>query len=242
MLTNSERGGDALTPSPVYLPREDASLAADLRNLGIDVLSVPLQTLEILPATNPMQDADWVVITSPRTMGVLQSLGWQIPKRARIAAVSPSVAKQVQEAGYHVDRVPPHLAGMEALMEIWPEGSGRVVVPGSSLMWPGLVMGLEDKGWQPLPVSIYTLQMLEEAPEGVASAWQRGEFSGVVVASGSVALAISRLLGFRDDIPVVAVGVSAQDVLASAGVQVSASTRSEDSTSVAEAIRSVTTW
>lgn len=202
------------------------------------VTCAPLQRLEVLRAEDRFPAVDWVAITSPRTVTALRRLEWRIPDGMKLAAAGPEATEALEQDGYHVDLVPPELAGPAALLEAFPAGTGRVIVPGSALSWPRFITGLQSKGWDARLLPVYTMPVLDHAPEQLSEQWRNGEFDAVVVTSGSAVLAFGKLLGWLPDIPVIAVGESAAAVLDSAGIGYAACTLSYDVASVHGAVAS----
>ena len=216
----------SLAEARILVPREDGAMAAGLREAGLTVDAVPLQRRIVLDVSSTLDGADWLAFTSTRAVKSINELGWTLPREAKIAAIGPGTASALEELGYTVDLVPTEEAGIHALLDVFPEGEGRVLVPGSALLAPNMVAGLQQKGYKAQLIPIYTMQVLPEAPQDVAEAWREGRYDAVVVLSGSNALAMGQLLGWRDDVPVIAVGDSAARVLERAKVDVAGRTDS----------------
>ena len=209
-----------LAKARILVPREEGGVSRGLRALGLDVTSVMLQRVQVLDVSSTLDGADWVAFTSVRAVRSVAQLGWMLPKGAKVAAVGPGTAEAVREMGYHVDLVPEGSAGVNALLAIWPEGEGNVLVPGSALLAPGFVAGLQAKGWNAQLIPVYTMQLLHEAPADIRELWEEGAFDAVIIMSGSGAFAVGRLLGWNPAVRVFAVGDSASKVLERAGVRV----------------------
>jgi hydroxymethylbilane synthase len=216
----SPRRVTKLSEARILVPREEGPLARGLRSLGLNVTTAMLQRVEVLDVSSTLEGADWVVFTSIRAVESIVKLGWTLPKEAKVAAVGAGVAGALREMGYHVDRVPEGASGVNALLSIWPEGEGTVLIPGSALFAPGFVSGLQAKGWNAQLIPVYTMQLLHEAPTDIRELWEQGAFDAVVITSGSNAFAVGRLLGWNPDVQVFAVGESAVKVLERAGVHI----------------------
>jgi uroporphyrinogen-III synthase len=118
------------------------SLSTRLRDLGVDVIDVA--TIEIVG--DPIVDVDvgvydWVAYTSANAVARVSPVGAQ-----RVAAVGPATADAIRERGVAVDLVPRE-AIAEALVDAFPAGVGRVLVPQAERARPTLVDGLCAKGW-----------------------------------------------------------------------------------------------
>jgi uroporphyrinogen-III synthase len=135
---------------------EQASrLVAILAHLGATVVEVP--TIAIVDAPDggaALADAvaqidryDWVVLTS--TNGVqrfLAAVGGAAPAGVRVAVVGPGTADAVRAAGVEPDLLPDRFVA-EALLEVFPPGPGRVLLPQASVARPVLADGLRAAGW-----------------------------------------------------------------------------------------------
>jgi uroporphyrinogen-III synthase len=135
---------------------EQASrLVATLAHRGATVVEVP--TIVIMDAPDggaALTDAvahldryDWVVLTS--TNGVQRFLaagGSAAAAGVRIAVVGPGTADALRHGGREPDLVPERFVA-EALLEVFPPGPGRVLLPQASAARPVLADGLGAAGW-----------------------------------------------------------------------------------------------
>ena len=131
------------------------SLADRLRELGADVIEVP--TIEIVGNAVVGVDVgqyDWVAYTSANAVVRLSPVG-----AARVAAVGPSTAAAIRECGAQVDLVPER-AVAEALVDAFPAGDGRVLIPQAERARPTLAAGLRAKGWTVDVVDAYATRSL----------------------------------------------------------------------------------
>lgn len=209
-----------VTEIRVFVAREEGRMSVGLRSAGLEVDAVALQARHLLNVGGSLEGADWIVFTSTRAVASIRELGWTLPREAKLAAVGPGTADALESMGYDVELVPDRAAGVNALLDVWPEGSGTVYVPGSALLAPSFLARLQRKGYSTHLVPVYTMETLPTAPDEVAQAWHENLYDAVIIASGSNALAVGELLGWNSDVPVIAVGESAQAVLRRAHVPV----------------------
>ena len=214
----------------VFLPREAGALSKALSAAGLEVTTFPVQAPVVLVDGLDLGQADWSVVTSARTVEALQGLGGRLP--GRIAAVGKATAAALEAAGYAVDLVPGK-ANAAGLVEEFPAGTGRVVIPGSALSKPDLPEGLRELGWQVDVFPVYTMEATRE-PAELAARWRAGEFAAVVVTAGSVARVIDQRLGWPEETRVLAIGQPTAKVLNELGVAASVSP-SPDAEAVARA-------
>ena len=117
-------------------------LAALLRDLGAAVVDCPVIAIEPLPLDGAsVEGYDWVVFTSAN--GVEHS---SAPSGAQVAAVGPATADALRERGIAVDLMPDE-AVAEALVDAFPNGDGRVLLPQAKAARTVLADGLRTKGW-----------------------------------------------------------------------------------------------
>ncbi len=232
--------GHELRYSRVFLPREEGILSAAIEAAGPQVLCEPLIQRRTLRPTGNLGGADWVAVTSARTVDTLTELGWRIPGTARIAAVGPATARALESVGYVVDLVPEGPSSAADLLQAWPEGSGRVIIPGSDLSSTELVDGLRDKGYDAETLPIYTVDPVQAPSPHLAGAWNAGQFDAVIVTSGSVARAINALLGWPSGIRVLAFGQPTAAALADLDVAAAVSP-GQDPQSVVRALTDLLT-
>lgn len=209
-----------ITKARVLITREEGRLSRGLRQLGLDVTCAALQERGVLEVSSTLDGADWLAFTSVRAVDSIRELGWTLPKGVKIAAVGEGTAEALRAMGYEIDLVPDGAAGVRSLIELWPEGDGKVLVPGSALLAPSFLAALQSKGWNAQLVPVYTMHVARSAPADLVEQWQQGEFDAVIVTSGSNALATGRLLGWSDDVIVFALGDSARLVLERAGIPI----------------------
>ncbi|MEO7587116.1 MAG: uroporphyrinogen-III synthase [Arachnia sp.] len=210
--------GTQLRDARVFLPREEGALSAAIEAAGPSVFCEPLIQRRTVASTGTLEGADWVAVTSARTVATMTEIGWRIPEGARVAAVGRATAHALEAAGYTVDLVPDGPASAADLLRVFPGGTGRVAVPGSALSSPELVDGLLRKGWDAEALPIYTVDPVRRPSATLWDRWNAGEFDAVLVTSGSIARAINDLLGWPPATRVLAFGQPTAVVLAELGV------------------------
>lgn len=230
-------GEQTLAGVHIFLPREDGPLAEGLRAAGAEVTAESVVRRVPLSAEISFDGAGWLALTSPATVAVLGEAGITIPTSARVAAVGGATAAAARSAGIAVDLVPEGESSARSLVDAWPEGSGRVVIPGSALSAPTLAEGLRAKGYDVDPVALYTVEPVATVSERLARDY--GTFEVVVVTAGSVARAVDSLLGWPEGAAVVAFGPPSAEALAELGVPVAAVAETQDVAGVATAISSL---
>lgn len=232
--------GHELRNTRVFLPRDEGTLSAAIEAAGPQVLCEPLIRRRTLTPTGSLVGAHWVAVTSARTVETLAELGWRIPEDARIAAVGPATARALEAAGYAVDLVPEGPSSAADLLRVFPDGSGRVIIPGSDLSSTALVDGLRDKGYDAEALPVYTVDPVLAPSPHLASEWGNGQFDAVIVTSGSVARAIDELLGWPSGIRVLAFGQPTAATLAELGIAAAVSP-GQDPASVVRALTDLLT-
>jgi uroporphyrinogen-III synthase len=203
----------------VTRPSDDAGRLAELlRAEGAEVLEAP--AIEILPAsdTGPLDEAvadlceggfAWVVFSSPRAVDAvcerMDELGYRRGIAAMIAAVGPATAAALVEAGFHVHVVAdPHTT--EALVEQFPAGHGRVLLPRADIAPPGVEEALSRKGWTPVRVVAYRTGLSAAFPDDVSAALAAGRVDAVTFSSASIVRGFARLTEERDGFAAICIG------------------------------------
>ncbi len=232
--------GTQLRSARVFLPREQGPMSAAIEAAGPTVFCEPLIERRVLQESAHLDDAAWVAITSARTVVTLAELGVRIPAGSRIAAVGHATARALEADGYTVDLVPDGPSSAADLVRVFPEGTGRVAIPGSALSSRELVDGLRRKGWDAEALPIYTVVPVESPSAGLRDRWNAEGFDAIVVTSGSIARAVDQLLGWPSGIRVLAFGQPTAAVLAELGVP-NAVVPSQDAEAVVDALSDLLT-
>jgi uroporphyrinogen-III synthase len=244
-------------------PERSLPLVAALKAAGAQALLLPLIDFERAADQHSLDVAcdalgagayDWLVITSATTVHVLLakaserglSLRQWIPGATRIAAVGPASRTLLETAGLTVDLTPTDEQSAAGLLEVWPAGAGKVLLPQADIAPARLAEGLRAAGCLVTAVTAYrTVEYPAAAerrlaipagdagpgqvptsysllvPEAAAAAIAAGEIHAVVAASPSAVrriYALSRLHGCR----LVAIGRSTAEQAAALGLPVAA--------------------
>lgn len=220
----------------VLLARPDGPLAEGLREAGLEVTSVPLtRTVPLRPAIP--EGFDWVVLSSPVGAGILAGLASDPARVAtHVAAVGEATAEALAASGLVAELIPGGEASAAALVEVFPDGPGTVLLPGSALAAPTLAEGLAAKGWRVTVLPTYTTEALAEAPAEVVAAWRAGAFDAVVLTSGSIARATAELLGVDRAPTAVAFGPPTASTARDVGFDVAAVATTQDVAGVLDAL------
>ena len=160
--------------------REQAStLVQRLRVLGAETIELP--TIEVVDpsdggaalarAAAGVAGAEWVAFTSvnavERFMALLPDTRALAP--ARVAAVGPGTSAALARWHVRPDLVPER-AVAEALVDAFPPGAGRVLLPQADRARPVLAEGLGRKGWHVDVVEAYRTVPATPAPDALAHA------------------------------------------------------------------------
>lgn len=175
---------------------------------------------------------DWLVVTSPHTPAVLAGL--DLPARlagTRVAAVGATSAAALEASGFAVDLVA-EPGGGAALAAGFPDGPGRVLLPGAETPSAEPATGLAAKGWTVHGVAVYRTVALP-LPAEVLAGWPR--FDALVVTAGSVARSAFGSAGLPGP-AVVAIGDASAAVARSLGLDVAAVAARPDASGLVDAV------
>ena len=197
-------GGEAsLAGVRVLLPREDGALADGIRASGAEVMAVPLTERAGLRIAE-LPSAEWWLFTSPGAVTEFFDR-FEAPE-GRYGCVGEATAEALRAKG-----VEPEIVGggnavsLAAAMPEPVEGTS-VCIPGSALSAPTLRNALGARGYDVEAVPLYTTRTVRRAPEELKRLWEADHFDVVVITAGSVGKAVQKLLGWRDQTSVVALG------------------------------------
>jgi uroporphyrinogen III methyltransferase / synthase len=161
--------------------RSQASeLSARLRDLGADPIEVPtIQVVDPDDGGAALRDAaaflagngyEWLVLTSPN--GVERTFA-EVPDvrsvRAKVAAIGPGTADALARHRVVADLVPERFVA-EGLLDVFPSGTGRVLVARAAVARDVLPDGLRAKGWEVDVVDAYRTVAAEVDAETLARA------------------------------------------------------------------------
>ena len=214
------------------------SVAAALRAKGATPVIAPMTNFVPAPDTEDLTSAlaelaagafDWVTLTSSTTVDVLNAYRATIPPSTRIAAVGETTASALAAIGYRADLTPGEENTARGLLEAWESATGgvvplRVLTLRSQVAVPVLTDGLKRIGHDVRSVVAYRTVGVPVDTDIIEQV-RRGEFSALLVTSGSVADEIATQLG---EIPsstfVLALGPRTASDARHAGVRVDATT------------------
>ncbi|WP_448062613.1 uroporphyrinogen-III synthase [Cellulomonas hominis] len=219
-----------LAGTRVLVPRATEGpdpLVIALTAAGATPVVVPL--IQTVPPEDPTEIDDtllaldsgyytWLAVTSSATVSVLVDRADEVDLSlsaalagTRVAAVGPSTARALREAGVQVDLVPPRASSAEALVAAWPTHpdlapaaddrprppatAARVLLPLGDLAVPTLADGLRARGWTVDQVVAYRTVPGPAPDPATRTDWQRGGLDAVVLTSGSTARHLLEMLG-----------------------------------------------
>jgi uroporphyrinogen-III synthase len=163
-------------------PERSLPLVAALKEAGAEPLLLPLIDFERAADQHSLDVAcdalgagayDWLVITSATTVHVLLakaaerglSLRQWIPGATRIAAVGPASRGLLESAGLPVELTPRDEQSASGLLEVWPGGAGKVLLPQADIAPARLAEGLTAAGSLVTAVTAYRTVGYPAAPE-----------------------------------------------------------------------------
>lgn len=141
-------------------PHQSAELVERLEVFGaipivmpvIDIVDPSDGGVALRAALNKLSEYDWLVVTSVNTVDRLPM--FEPPEGLKVAAIGSGTAERLRAEHYPVSLVPPEFVA-EALLEVFPEGPGRVLLPRATVARDVLPDGLRAKGWQVDVVDAY---------------------------------------------------------------------------------------
>jgi len=152
-------------------------------------------------AAGRLADYDWVAFTSANAVGrFFTALGETgADTRAlggrRVAAIGPGTAEALAAAGVRPDLVPERFVA-ESLLEAFPDGPGRVLLPRAAVARDALPAGLTGRGWTVDVVEAYRTAVAQPPPEARAAA---ATAHAVTFTSSST---VTNYLAVTGDVPV----------------------------------------
>ena len=164
--------------------REQASgLVERLQELGAATVELPVIEIgepadggaALRDAARRVGDYDWLAFTSAnavsRFFAALDAVGSDTRALGgrRVAAIGPGTADALGACGVRADLVPERFVA-ESLLDAFPAGPGRVLLPRAAVARDALPAGLEGKGWAVDVVEAYRTAAGRPAPEARAAA------------------------------------------------------------------------
>lgn len=122
--------------------------------VGVIAIEDPADNGEALQAVvSDLSGYSWLVFTSANAVDRFVASD-PAPFAGSVAAIGPGTAARLSEAGFSVDFVPPQYVA-ESLVESFPQGKGRVLLPRAAVARDVLPEGLRAKGWTVDVVTAY---------------------------------------------------------------------------------------
>jgi uroporphyrinogen III methyltransferase/synthase len=143
---------------------QSSSLLARLRELGADAVEVPAIRIDdpadggaaLRASAGHLGAYDWVVLTSPN--GARRLLDACRDARsfgtARVAVIGPGTADALRAGNVEADLVPERFVA-EGLLDVFPDGPGRVLIARAAEARDVLPEGLRERGWEVDVVEAY---------------------------------------------------------------------------------------
>jgi uroporphyrinogen III methyltransferase/synthase len=139
-------------------------LVSRLRELGAEVLACPMFEIvdpsdggvALKRAAARVGQYEWIVLSSVNAVRRLMEMVPDLRALGgtRIAAIGRSTAREIERYRVGVDLLPPR-AVAESLAEVFPVGSGRVLLPRARVARDVLPLALEERGWEVEVVEAY---------------------------------------------------------------------------------------
>ncbi|MBV8160732.1 MAG: uroporphyrinogen-III C-methyltransferase [Acidimicrobiia bacterium] len=211
--------------------RQASDLAERLQRLGAETIELPAITIDEpedggaglreCAAWMRRGDFDWVVFTS--TSAVERFCALLRDARdfgvTKVAAIGPGTADSLRRFGVEPDLLPERFVA-ESLVEAFPTGRGKVLVPRAAVARDVLVEGVAAKGWAVNVVAAYRTRAAEPSAAALAEA---GKADAITFTSSSAVTNFLQVAGL-DAVPpvVVCIGPVTADTARRAGLTVDA--------------------
>jgi len=151
-------------------------LVERIQILGAEPIELPLIAVVDAPDGGAALRAalasppDWIVVTSANgAVRVLDAMPGACRESSRFAVVGPMTASVLERAGVQPDLIPTRFVA-ESLVEVFPLGSGRVVVAQAAGARSVVASGVAAKGWHVDVVEAYRTVPVMPTPEALAAA------------------------------------------------------------------------
>jgi uroporphyrinogen III methyltransferase / synthase len=220
--------------------REQASeLVERLAGLGAETVELPVIEIDepadggaaLSGAAARLTGYQWVAFTSAnaveRFFAALEAGG--ADTRAfggvRVAAIGPGTAAALATRGLRADLVPDRYVA-EAVVEAFPEGPGRVLLPRAAVARDALPAGLRAKGWNVDVVEAYRTRLGRPTPQALAAA---READAVTFTSSSTVTNFLEVAG-REGVPPVVVCIGPVTAATAEGAGLTVSVVAEEHT------------
>ena len=162
--------------------REQASdLVERLHRLGAETIELPAITIddpddggaELGACAESLRsgDFDWAVFTSVNAVERFCALLRDARdfRETKVAAIGPGTAGALRGFGVEPDLIPERFVA-ESLVDAFPAGHGRVLLPRAAVARDVLVEGMGAKGWSITVVEAYRTRPADPSPSALADA------------------------------------------------------------------------
>jgi uroporphyrinogen III methyltransferase / synthase len=162
--------------------REQASdLVERLHRLGAETIELPAiaidepedggAELRECAAWLSRGDFEWVVFTSANAVDRFCALLRDAREfgATKVAAIGPGTADALRRFGVEPDLIPERFVA-ESLVDAFPSGKGKVLLPRAAVARDVLVTGLATKGWAVTVVAAYRTRAVEPSTSALAEA------------------------------------------------------------------------
>jgi uroporphyrinogen-III synthase len=147
-------------------PHQAGELSELLEQSGATPLEVPVIEIHqpadggkaLASALQDLDTYDWIVFTSINTVERVGDVA--PPMGVKVAAIGTGTQAALEAHGWHVDLVPVEFVA-ESLVDAFPTGNGKVLLPRAAKARNVLPSGLKDLGWS---VSVVTAYETVDAP------------------------------------------------------------------------------
>lgn len=136
----------------------------------------------------------WMAVTSRNAVLAMdrwaRELGRSLSEpqpRSRVATVGQATRDVCSAVGLEVSLVPAARHDAKGIVDAFPSGTGRVLVPVGDLASPTLARGIARKGWDVESVEAYRVVDGPGITPAVAAGLAAGTYDAVLLTSGSIA-------------------------------------------------------
>jgi uroporphyrinogen III methyltransferase/synthase len=186
----------------------------------------PEDVCPLLGALARVSDYDWICFSSPRAVDAVVSRKPDFPDGVKIAAVGPSTALSLSEAGWAVHRLPEAGNGeglVEAFRKAGDAEGARVFFPASEIARDVIPEGLAGLGAEVDRITAYRMVTLPVDVAGCRASVEGGEVHVVTFASPSAMEAFRNQIeedlfnALREEIPAATMGPTTASALEEVG-------------------------
>lgn len=178
--------------------------------LEIAATSDPGPAIALAGMLRAAGDGDWLILTSPRTLGHWRALVGDLDgavtialgRGLGIATVGPATTDSLPPDWQGQTLTSSGLAAEDLLAELLGRGGRRALIPASARARTVLADGLRAAGWTVSQAAVYSPRPVATPPRALIEQ----DFGSVVVRSASAADALALLSPAQLDVPVFAVG------------------------------------